>query len=300
MPRNPELLIFATIQPVMFVLLFNYVFGGAIGAIPGYDDYTQYLLPGVFAQTVLFGSAFTGVGVAEDLQRGIIDRLRSLPMFHPAVLIGRTISDLIRNILTFVVMLVVGFLIGFRFGGTLAAAMGATLLLLGFSYAFSWIQAYIGLSVKSVEAANSAGFIWMFPLTFVSSAFVSTETMPVVVADHRRRQPLHPAGQRLPRPLQRQRPRLGAVDLHRLGDRHHGGLRHPGISEVQPVHRGLTGCRPPGNAADQREQPAGAAMRCVRPMSGSTHRYRYTDQRRAGSSGFRSTCAWCRSARVTQ
>ncbi len=177
-PRNPELLIFATIQPVMFVLLFNYVFGGAIGAIPGYDDYTQYLLPGVFAQTVLFGSAFTGVGVAEDLQRGIIDRLRSLPMFHPAVLIGRTISDLIRNILTFVVMLVVGFLIGFRFGGTLAAAMGATLLLLGFSYAFSWIQAYIGLSVKSVEAANSAGFIWMFPLTFVSSAFVSTETMP--------------------------------------------------------------------------------------------------------------------------
>ena len=177
-PRNPELLIFATIQPVMFVLLFNYVFGGAIGAIPGYDDYTQYLLPGVFAQTVLFGSAFTGVGVAEDLQRGIIDRLRSLPMFHPAVLIGRTISDLIRNILTFVVMLVVGFLIGFRFGGTLAAAMGATLLLLGFSYAFSWIQAYIGLSVKSVEAANSAGFIWMFPLTFVSSAFVSTESMP--------------------------------------------------------------------------------------------------------------------------
>ncbi|MCU0310753.1 MAG: ABC transporter permease [Acidimicrobiales bacterium] len=177
-PRNPELLIFATIQPVMFVLLFNYVFGGAIGAIPGYDDYTQYLLPGVFAQTVLFGSAFTGVGVAEDLQRGIIDRLRSLPMFHPAVLIGRTISDLLRNVLTFVVMLVVGFLIGFRFGGTIGAAIGATLLLLGFSYAFSWIQAYIGLSVKSVEAANSAGFIWMFPLTFISSAFVSTETMP--------------------------------------------------------------------------------------------------------------------------
>jgi ABC-2 type transport system permease protein/oleandomycin transport system permease protein len=177
-PRNPELLIFATIQPVMFVLLFNYVFGGAIGAIPGYDDYTQYLLPGVFAQTVLFGSAFTGVGVAEDLQRGIIDRLRSLPMFHPAVLIGRTISDLIRNVFTFVVMFVVGFLIGFRLGGTIGAAIGATLLLLGFSYAFSWIQAYIGLSVKSVEAANSAGFIWMFPLTFISSAFVSTATMP--------------------------------------------------------------------------------------------------------------------------
>ncbi len=177
-PRNPDLLIFATIQPIMFVLLFNYVFGGAIGAIPGYSDYTQYLLPGVFAQTVLFGSAFTGIGIAEDMTKGIIDRLRSLPMFQPAVLIGRTVSDLIRNLFTFMVMLVVGLLIGFRFEGGLPAAVGATLLLLGFSYAFSWVQAWIGLSVNSVEAANSAGFIWMFPLTFVSSAFVSTETMP--------------------------------------------------------------------------------------------------------------------------
>ena len=177
-PRNPDLLIFATIQPIMFVLLFNYVFGGAIGAIPGYSDYTQYLLPGVFAQTVLFGSAFTGIGVAEDMTKGIIDRLRSLPMFQPAVLIGRTVSDIVRNLFTFLVMLVVGLLIGFRFEGGVAAAVGATVLLLGFSYAFSWVQAWIGLSVKSVEAANSAGFIWMFPLTFVSSAFVSTETMP--------------------------------------------------------------------------------------------------------------------------
>jgi ABC transporter DrrB family efflux protein len=177
-PRNPDLLIFATIQPIMFVLLFNYVFGGAIGAIPGYSDYTQYLMPGVFAQTVLFGSAFTGIGIAEDMQKGIIDRLRSLPMFQPAVLIGRTVSDLVRNLFTFAVMLVVALLIGFRFEGGLAAAFGATVLLLGFSYAFSWVQAWIGLSVKSVEAANSAGFIWMFPLTFISSAFVSTETMP--------------------------------------------------------------------------------------------------------------------------
>lgn len=177
-PRNPDLLIFATIQPIMFVLLFNYVFGGAIGAIPGYDSYTQYLLPGVFAQTVLFGSAFTGIGVAEDMQKGIIDRLRSLPMFQPAVLIGRTVSDIVRNVFTFFVMLVVGLLIGFRFLGGVVDAVVATVLLLGFSYAFSWIQAYIGLSVKSVEAANSAGFIWMFPLTFVSSAFVSTASMP--------------------------------------------------------------------------------------------------------------------------
>jgi ABC-2 type transport system permease protein len=176
-PRNPELLVFATVQPIMFVLLFVWVFGGSIAA-PGYDSYTQYLIPGVFAQTVLFGSAFTGVGVAEDLSKGIIDRLRSLPMYQPSVLIGRTVSDLVRNVLTFVVMFVVGYAVGFRIEGTLAGAVGATVLLLGFSYAFSWIQALIGMSVKSVEAANSGGFIWMFPLTFVSSAFVATENMP--------------------------------------------------------------------------------------------------------------------------
>ena len=176
-PRNPELLVFATIQPVMFVLLFVYVFGGAI-ATPGYTNYEQYLIPGIVAQTVVFGSAFTGVGLAEDLSKGIIDRLRSLPMYQPAVLIGRTLSDLARNVLAFAVMMVVAWLVGFRVEGSWLGALGATVLLLGFSYAFSWIQAYIGLSVRSVEAANSAGFIWMFPLTFVSSAFVLTATMP--------------------------------------------------------------------------------------------------------------------------
>ncbi len=176
-PRDPELLIFAAIQPIMFVLLFAYVFGGSI-SVPGYSDYNQYLMPGIFAQTVLFGSAFTGVGIAEDLSKGIIDRLRSLPMYPPAVLIGRTVSDLMRNMFTFVVMFLVAYAVGFRIQGGVVNAIAATALLFAFSYAFTWIQAYIGLSVKSVEAANSAGFIWMFPLTFVSSAFVSTETMP--------------------------------------------------------------------------------------------------------------------------
>lgn len=176
-PRNPELLLFSTIQPVMFVLLFVYVFGGSI-AIPGFSNYEQYLIPGIFAQTVVFGSAFTGVGLAEDLSKGMVDRLRSMPMYQPAVLIGRTISDLVRNMIAFAVMLVVAFLVGFRIEGSLVAAVGATVLLLGFGYAFSWIQALIGLSVRSVEAANSAGFIWMFPLTFVSSAFVATSSMP--------------------------------------------------------------------------------------------------------------------------
>ena len=177
LPRNPELLVFATVQPVMFILLFVYVFGGSI-TVQGYSDYTQYLIPGIFAQTVLFGSSFTGVGLAEDLSKGIIDRLRSLPMYQSGVLIGRTMSDVARNLLTFVVMLLVAFAVGFRIEGTVVEAVAATLLLLFFSYAFSWVQAWVGLSVGSVEAANSAGFLWMFPLTFVSSAFVDPQSMP--------------------------------------------------------------------------------------------------------------------------
>jgi ABC-2 type transport system permease protein/oleandomycin transport system permease protein len=168
-PRNPELLMFATIQPIMFIVLFVYVFAGSID-VPGYENYKQFVVPGIFAQTVLFNSAFTGVGLADDLNKGIIDRLRSLPMYQSAVLVGRTFSDVVRNVITFAVMLAVGFAVGFRIEGTMAEAVAATLLLLAFSYAFSWIQALVGLSAGSVEAANSAGFIWMFPLTFVSSA----------------------------------------------------------------------------------------------------------------------------------
>lgn len=174
-PRSPELMLFSTLQPIMFVLLFNYVFGGSVNV--GGGSYTQFLIPGVFAQTVVFGSAFTGIGLADDLQKGFIDRLRSLPISQSAVLVGRTMSDMVRNVFTFVVMLGVSFAIGFRFEGGIVDGILASVLLLAFSYSFSWIQAFIGLSVSSVEAANSAGFIWMFPLTFVSSAFVPTENM---------------------------------------------------------------------------------------------------------------------------
>lgn len=179
-PRNMELLIFAAIQPVMFVVLFVYVFGGSI-QVDGFDNYDQYLLPGIFSQSLVFGSSFTGIGLAEDLHKGLVDRLRSLPMARSAVLVGRTVSDLVRNLFTFFVMLAVAFLIGFRFQGSLVEAVIATLLLLLFSYALSWVQAVIGLSVKSTEAANSAGFIWMFPMTFVSSAFVDPSTFPALL-----------------------------------------------------------------------------------------------------------------------
>jgi ABC-2 type transport system permease protein len=176
-PRSPDLVLFTLIQPVMFVLLFVYVFGGSL-VVPGYDDYKQYVIPGVFAQTALWGSAFTGVGVAEDMSKGLIDRLRSLPIHPSSVLLGRTISDFVRNIVTFVVMFAMALAVGFRFGGSVLDTVLATLLLFVFAYAFSWVQAFMGLSVSSVEAANSAGYVWMFPLTFVSSAYVDPESMP--------------------------------------------------------------------------------------------------------------------------
>jgi ABC transporter DrrB family efflux protein len=175
-PRIPEVLVFATIQPVMFVLLFRYVFGGSINV--GHTSYVNYLMAGIFVQTVAFGTVMTGIGLAEDLQRGLVDRFRSLPMSHSAVLTGRTVADLARNAFVVVVMLAVGLLVGFRPSGSVlrwAAGVGLLLLL---SFAFSWIAATIGLLVRSVEAVQSGGFIWMFPLTFASSAFVQTNHMP--------------------------------------------------------------------------------------------------------------------------
>ena len=174
--RIPELIIFVAIQPVMFVLLFRYVFGGAI-QVPG-GQYVNYLMPGIFVQTVAFGGVTTAIGLAQDMQRGIIDRFRSLPMSSSAVLTGRTIADLARNLFTVIIMLIVGFLVGFRPGGTPFEFLLGILVLLGVSFAFSWISAFIGLLVRSVEAAQSGGFIWLFPLTFASSAFVPVATMP--------------------------------------------------------------------------------------------------------------------------
>ncbi|GCE31277.1 transport permease protein [Dictyobacter alpinus] len=175
-PRIPEELIFATIQPIMFVLLFRYVFGGAI-AVSG-TSYVNYLMAGIFAQTVIFGSTSTGIGLATDLQRGLVDRFRSLPMTKSAVLTGRTLSDLVRNTFVVFVMWMVGLLVGFQPQGNILSWLAAAGMLLLTSFAFSWISATIGLVVSSVEAAQSAGFIWLFPLTFASSAFVPTKSMP--------------------------------------------------------------------------------------------------------------------------
>jgi ABC-2 type transport system permease protein len=174
--RIPDLLIFSTIQPIMFVLLFAYVFGGSIN-IPGVP-YKDYLMPGIFVQTVAFGAGITAIGLADDLQKGIVDRFRSLPMSRAAVLIGRTTSDLLNNVFVVIVMSLTGLLVGWSIHTGLAKGIAGFLLLFLFGYAMSWISAVIGLSVKSVEVAQSAGFIWIFPLTFLSNAFVATDRLP--------------------------------------------------------------------------------------------------------------------------
>jgi ABC-2 type transport system permease protein/oleandomycin transport system permease protein len=180
-PRQPDLLIFGVIQPILFIVLFNYVFGGAMSSAPGVSggDYAQFLMPGVFVQTVVFGAvASAAIGIAEDMQKGLMDRFRSLPMSRSSVLLGRTVSDTVRNTLTVAVMVAVGMVVGFRFEGSVLAGLAAVALMLLFGFALSWLAILIGLSVGSVEAAQSAGMIWLFPLTFASSAFVPQETMP--------------------------------------------------------------------------------------------------------------------------
>lgn len=185
--RTPQLLVFSGIQPIMFVLLFRYVFGGAIHTGGNYVD---YLLPGIFVQTALFGGASTAVGLSEDLKGGIIDRFRALPMSRSAVLAGRTIADLGRNIFVVILMLVVGYLVGFRFHGTVVEDIGGLLLVIGFGYAFSWVFAAVGLMVKDPETAQIAGFLPIFPLVFASSAFVPVHTMPTWLQDFVNVQPV--------------------------------------------------------------------------------------------------------------
>ena len=174
--RQPQLLVFATIQPVMFLLLFTYVFGGAIRFSTG-GDYIKFLLPGIIIQTIIFASTNTTIGLNLDLSRGMIDRFRSLPMSRAAVLAGRTTADTIRGTVTITIMMIAGMVIGFRFED-LGSGLAGILLAIAFGHAFTWIGATIGLYVKDPEAAQVAGFIWMFPLTFASSIFVPTMTMP--------------------------------------------------------------------------------------------------------------------------
>jgi ABC transporter DrrB family efflux protein len=174
--RVPEVLVFVSISPIMFVLLFAYVFGGSID-VPGVN-YREFLIAGIFAQTVVFGSTFTGAGLAEDMQKGVIDRFRSLPMSRSAVLVGRTASDIVYNVISLTVMATTGLLVGWRVRTSLLEAVGGFLLLLLFAYAFSWIMAYVGLLVPSPEVVNNASFVVIFPMTFIANTFVPSDNLP--------------------------------------------------------------------------------------------------------------------------
>ncbi|MFF7336174.1 ABC transporter permease [Streptomyces sp. NPDC008163] len=181
MTRIPEMILFGIIQPVMFVVLFTYVFGGSI-AIPGAgvsaSAYKEFLMAGIFAQTVTFATAGAGAGIAEDMHKGLIDRFRSLPMARGAVLTGRTLADLVQTAVTLVVLAGVALLVGWRTHENIGKVLGGFALLLLLGYAFTWIGALIGLTVRTPEAATSGGLIWLFPLTFISNAFVPVNGMP--------------------------------------------------------------------------------------------------------------------------
>jgi ABC-2 type transport system permease protein len=177
--RNPQLLVFATIQPVIFVVMFRYVFGGAIsGSLPAGQSYIDYLMPGIFVQTIVFGALTTGVGLADDLHKGLIDRFRSLPMARSAVLVGRTGADLVRNFFVVILMCVVGVIVGWTIGTNLWGLIGAIAIILAFAYSLSWVFAIVGLSVKDAETAQAVSFPILAPLVFASSAFVPVATMP--------------------------------------------------------------------------------------------------------------------------
>ena len=174
--RVPDILVFTLIQPIMFVLLFTYVYGGVID-IPG-SSYEEFLMAGIFAQTVVFGSTYSGSAMAQDLKDGIIDRFRTLPMNPAAVLVGRTNGDMVINASSMVVMMITGFIVGWRVRSSFAEAVFAVVLLLLFAYSFSWVMAFIGMSVRSPEIINNVSFLILFPLTFISNAFVPSDTLP--------------------------------------------------------------------------------------------------------------------------
>ncbi|MET9444003.1 ABC transporter permease [Streptomyces sp. NPDC006610] len=179
MSRIPEMIIFGLFQPVMFVVLFSYVFGGSmnIGGTTDPGVYREFLMAGIFAQTVTFATAGAGAGIAEDMHKGLIDRFRSLPMARGAVLTGRTLADLVQTALTLMVLAIVALLVGWRTHTSAGEVLAAFLLLLLMGYAFTWIGALIGLSVRTPEAATSGGLVWLFPVTFVSNAFVDSDKM---------------------------------------------------------------------------------------------------------------------------
>jgi ABC-2 type transport system permease protein/oleandomycin transport system permease protein len=189
--RNPQLVVFATIQPIIFVVMFRYVFGGAIQAsLPAGQSYINFLMPGIFVQTIVFGVLTTGVGLADDLNKGLIDRFRSLPMARSAVLVGRTSADFVRNFFVVILMCVVGFIVGWTVETNVWGLLGAIGVILAFAYSLSWVFAIVGLTVRDSETAQAVSFPILAPLVFASSAFVPVATMPSWLQGWAKNQPV--------------------------------------------------------------------------------------------------------------
>jgi ABC transporter DrrB family efflux protein len=188
--RVPNVFIFELVQPVMFVLLFRYIYADQFSSLPPEVPYVMFLMPGIFVQNAIFGSTTTAIGLAEDMKRGIVDRFRSLPMARSAVLLGRTTFDLAKNLLLVAIVIVIGYLVGFRFQNGFPSAVGLVVLVLAVGFAFSWISACIGLALKEVEAVQAASFTWIFPVVFVSSAFVPVQGMATFMQGVARNNPV--------------------------------------------------------------------------------------------------------------
>jgi ABC transporter DrrB family efflux protein len=175
--RVPTVFVFELVQPVMFVLLFRFIYANQLSKLPSGLGYVQFLMPGIFVQNAIFGATTTAIGLAEDMKKGIVDRFRSLPMARSAVLAGRTTFDLAKNLILLSIVIVIGYLVGFRFHNGLINALGMIVLVMAVGFTFSWISACIGLALKEVEAVQAASFTWIFPVVFVSSAFVPVAGM---------------------------------------------------------------------------------------------------------------------------
>jgi ABC transporter DrrB family efflux protein len=175
--RVPDMIVYTLLSPIVVVLLFAYVFGGSID-LTGGTNYREFLIAGIFVQTVVFGATFTGMGMADDMQKGVIDRFRSLPMSRSAVLVGRTLSDVFIIVLSLVVMALTGLAVGWRVHRSALAVLAGFLVILAFAYSFSWVMAWVGLKVKTPEVVNTASFMVIFPVTFVANTFVPLENLP--------------------------------------------------------------------------------------------------------------------------
>jgi len=284
---QPDLLVSFTIQPIMFVLLFVYVFGGAIDT--GALDYVDFLMPGIIVQSMVFGGFVTALGLAEDLKKGLIDRFRSLPMWSPAVVSGRILADVGTNVIQLVIMFAVGIAAGFRFNASLAEIVAGLALLLLIGYAFSWVFAFIGLSASSPEASRAYGFTILFPVTFVSSAFVPPDTMPNWLQPIAEYNPVYDHGRRDARAVRGHRGRQRHLGRGRLVGRDHRRVRRalglalpprggPGLegdssspSQARVTRSTMTGRGSSGWSSHQRVSPT-IALRSSSAMGSSSRR----------------------------